>query len=283
MATVITSRSESVFHYLNPIAMVRNLWQHRDLITQFTKREIEGRYKGSFLGLLWSFITPLIMLLIYTFVFGFVFQARLPEARTASLGEFAVVIFCGLTTFNIFSECVNRAPSLVIAYPNYVKKVVFPLEILPISSLGAALFNASIGFIILLFAHLFTNGVFYWNILLIPIIILPLIFLSLGISWFLASLGVFIRDTSYITSLIVQTLTFITPVFYVLSAIPEPFKGIISINPLTTIIDNARKVLLWGQLPDWNAYIIISITCFIVMLLGYTWFMKTQKAFADVI
>src|SRR5688572_13432080 len=124
MATLITSRSESVLHYLNPIKMVRNLWHHRDLIRQFTRREIEGRYRGSFLGLFWSFVNPLVLLLIYTFVFGLVFKQRWPNAQNNSLGEFAMVLFCGLTAYNIFNETVSRAPSVIISVPNYVKKVV---------------------------------------------------------------------------------------------------------------------------------------------------------------
>ncbi|MBC8160479.1 MAG: ABC transporter permease [Roseiflexaceae bacterium] len=282
MATLITSRSESVWHYLNPVAMMRNLWQHRDLIRQFTKRDIEGRYRGSFLGLFWSFINPLIMLLIYTFVFGIIFQARLPEARTGSLGEFAVVIFCGLTAFNIFSECVNRAPTLIIGVPNYVKKVVFPLEILPVSTLGAALFHGSISFIILLIAHLLTNGIFYWTLLLLPIVLLPLICLGLGLGWFLASLGVFFRDISYVTTLVVQTLFFITPIFYILDAVPLSVRGFIQANPLTSVIDDVRRVVLWGQQPNWPFFYIVLAVCVLLMILGYTWFMKTKKAFADV-
>src|SRR3954463_7652271 len=146
MATLINARSESAPRYLNPIKMARSFWHHRNLILQFTRREIEGRYRASFLGLFWSFINPLVLLLIYTFVFGVVFKARWPNAKTGSLSEFAITLFCGLIAFNIFSECVGRAATLVVGVPNYVKKVVFPLEILPISALGAALFHAGISF-----------------------------------------------------------------------------------------------------------------------------------------
>ena len=131
------------YHYLNPIGLIKNLWQHQDLIRQFTFREIEGRYKGSLLGILWSVITPLVMLTIYTFVFGIIFRARWHGAKIDNLGQFAMVLFCGLTAYNIFSECITRAAGLVIGCPSYVKKVVFPLEILPVSVLGSALFHAS--------------------------------------------------------------------------------------------------------------------------------------------
>ena len=283
MATLITSRSESVWHYLNPIAMVRNLWQHRDLIRQFTKREIEGRYRGSFLGLFWSFINPLVLLLIYTFVFGIVFKSRWPEGPTGGLAEYAIIIFCGLVTYNVFSECVGKASNLVIQVPNYVKKVVFPLEILPVSVLGGALFHGGIGLIILLTANLLMGGRLNWTIVFLPIVLLPLIFLCLGLGWFLSSLGTFIRDINYTVALIVQVLFFLTPIFYSLSAVPQAARSLIYLNPLTSIIENVRSILLWGTLPDWQDIITSIILSVTMMLLGYAWFMKTKKAFSDVI
>jgi lipopolysaccharide transport system permease protein len=283
MTTMITSRSESVLHYLNPIAMARNLWRHRDLIRQFTRREIEGRYKGSFLGLFWSFINPLVLLLIYTFVFGLVFKARWPNAKTDNLGEFAGTLFCGLICFNIFSDCINRAPGSIISVPNYVKKVVFPLEILAVSAFGSALFHALVSLSILLCANLLFNGSLQWTLLLLPIVALPLVFLSLGLSWFLASLGVFIRDISYTVTLIVQVLFFVTPIFYPLQAIPEPYQSIIRFNPLTSVVENFRRVILWGGQPSWTGLLLWLLATGVVMLLGYAWFMKTKKAFADVI
>jgi len=142
-STAISAHSPNVWQYVNPLHLLRNLWHNRDLIRQFTRREVEGRYKGSFLGLFWSFVTPLVMLLIYTFVFGVVFKSKWPSAKTGSLSEFAVTLFCGLIVFNIFSESVGRAAALVTSVPNYVKKVVFPLEILPISGLAPRCFMAA--------------------------------------------------------------------------------------------------------------------------------------------
>ncbi len=283
MATVISSRSESVLQYLNPVAMVRNLWRHRDLIRQFTKREIEGRYKGSFLGLFWSFVNPLVLLLIYTFVFGVVFKSRWPEARTDSLSEFAITIFCGITAFNVFSECVNRASTLILNVPNYVKKVVFPLEVLPISVLGAALFHGSVSLAILLVVNIVANGTFPWTLVLLPLILLPLILLCLGLMWFLASLGVFIRDIGYTIALIVQVLFFVTPIFYPLSAIPPSLQVVVRLNPLTSIVENFRRVLLWAQPPSWTGISLWILATALLAFLGYAWFMKTKKAFADVI
>lgn len=283
MATTASARPASILGRLNPLAIARTLWRHRELTLQFTRREVEGRYRGSFLGLFWSFITPLVMLLIYTFVFGVVFQARWPQARSDSLGEFAVTVFAGLTAFAIFSECVNRAPNLIVGVPNYVKKVVFPLEILPLSVLGAALFHAVIGFTILVVAHLLTGGSLSWTLLLLPLVLLPVVGWSLGLSWLLASLGVFIRDLSNATGLLVQILFFLTPIFYAASSVPPEVRGILLLNPFTSVIEDVRRVALWGELPAWGSLALNSAASLLIAVLGYAWFAQTKKAFADIL
>ena len=273
----------SVWHHLNPFNLIRNLWSHRELIRQFTRREIEGRYRGSFLGLFWSFITPLVMLLIYTFIFGVVFKARWAQTGQQGLGQFAVVLFCGLIAFNVFSECASRAAGLIVGAPNYVKKVVFPLEILPVSLLGAALFHGAISFCILLLANLIINHTIQWTLVLLPIVLLPLLFLSLGIGWFLASLGVFLRDLSHIIALSLQILFYASAIFYPFEILPPTAQLIIRFNPLTSIVANLRRVALWGMLPQWTGLILWIIVTGLTMLGGYAWFIKTKKAFADVI
>src|SRR5262245_1542817 len=283
MATRSTARSGSVINNLNPNALVRNLWQQRILTRQLIQREIEGRYKGLFLGLIWSFVHPLVLLLIYTFVFRIVFRARWPNAKTDNLSEFALVIFCGLTAFQIFSECVSRAPGIIVNVPNYVKQVVFPLEILPLSVLGSALFHGSISLSILLIANLLLSGTIQWTITLLPLVMIPLVFLSLGLTWFLSSLGVFVRDINYMVTLALQVMFYVTPVFYPLEAIPEPFRTIIRLNPLASIVENFRRIILWGQTPHWSELAIWSVVTGGAMVLGYAWFMKTKKGFADVI
>lgn len=283
MTTTISAQGGGGLRLLNPVAMARNLWRHRELVAQFARREVEGRYRGSFLGIVWSFITPLVMLLIYTFVFGVIFQARWPQARSESLNEFAVIIFAGLTTFTIFSEVVSRAPGLVVGVPNYVKKVVFPLEILPLSALGAALFHAAISLLILIGAHLLVGGALHWTVLLLPLVLLPLLALALGLSWLLASLGVFVRDLGNLVGLLVQILFFLSPIFYSAEAVPEPVRSLLALNPLSPVIDNVRGVLLWGELPDWGGLLISLGASGVVMLLGYAWFQQTRKAFGDVL
>lgn len=282
MATMARARGGGL-GLLNPAAMLRNLWRHRELIAQFTRREVEGRYRGSFLGIIWSFLTPLVMLLIYTFVFGVIFQARWSQARGASLNEFAVILFAGLITFTIFSECVTRAPGLVVAVPNYVKKVVFPLEILPVSVLGAALFHAGVSAIILLAAHLLSGGALHATLALLPLVLLPLLLLTLGLSWILASLGVFIRDIGNLTALLVQILFFLTPIFYTAEAVPEPYRSLLLLNPLGGVIGDVRRVALWGEPPAWGGLALSLPLSLIVAIVGYAWFMQTKKAFADVL
>jgi lipopolysaccharide transport system permease protein len=283
MTTLTSARQEPLTVYLNPLHLFQRVWAQRELIWQFTRREIEGRYRGSFLGIIWSFITPLLLLLIYTFVFGVIFQTRWPQAQTTSLAEFALVLFCGLIAFNVFSECVTRAPSVIIGVPNYVKKVVFPLEILPISNLGAALFHGLVTLGILLTTNLLVTGAVQWTLILLPLVVLPLIFLSLGLSWFFASLGVFIRDVGPVVTLLVQILFFITPLFYPTEFIPEPYRLAILYNPLTFIVDNVRRVVLWGELPEWPQLALWLVLSAATMQLGYAWFMKTKKGFADVL
>lgn len=283
MATLVTARDSGVARNLNPAALARNLWRHRALIRRFTRREVEGRYRGSFLGMFWSLVNPLILLLIYTLVFGIVFQARWPQSRTTNLQEYALVLFCGIITFNIFSESVGRAPGLIVGVPNYVKKVVFPLETLPIAVLGAALFHALVSLIILLVANLLIAGAIPWTLVLLPVVLLPLMFLSLGLGWFLSSVGVFVRDINYVIALVVQVLFFTSAIFYAPEALPEPFHSLLSFNPMVAIIENVRRVVLWGTLPDWPNLALWLLITGLLMLLGYAWFMKTKKAFADVL
>jgi lipopolysaccharide transport system permease protein len=281
--TYNSSNSQKMLDLFNPVLIWRNVWRNRELIEQFTRRDVEGRYKASALGLMWTFINPLIMLGIYTFVFGVIFKAKWAQANSDSLAEFAVVLFCGLTTYNIFSEVVARAPGVIVGVPNYVKKVVFPLEILVVTALGAALFHASIAFCIVVLANLLVNGVVYWTIILAPLVLIPLCLLALGFGWFLASLGVFLRDISNIVTLAVQMLLFLTPIFYDGSTLPAVLRSLMAVNPMAWSVMNMRNVALWGTIPDFGQWLLWTAVSLGIALLGYAWFMKTRKAFADVL
>lgn len=284
MTTGHVSSSRRSTITLNPLHMVRDLWAHRDLIFQFTKREIEGRYKGSYLGLLWSFITPLIMLLVYTFVFGIVFKARWPHERGGdSLAEFALVMFAGLMPFLAFAEPVGRAAGIITNVPNFVKKVVFPLQILPVAVVGAALYHVGIGLFITICASLLVHGSLPWTCILAPLSLLPLVLLGLGVTWLIASLGVYLRDVGYIVGVVLQVLNFATPIFYPLTAIPEPYRAWMILNPLTSMIDLVRGHLIIGTVGDPLIWITAYGYGLMAAVLGYVWFMITRKGFADVL
>ena len=280
---LISARPASARQHLNPLKMARNLWSHRELIGQFTKRQVLQRYKGSYLGVVWSFATPLALLTVYTFVFSVIFKARWEGAITDSHAEFALALFAGLIAFNVFSESTLAAPGLIISNPNYVKKVVFPLEILPVSALGAAVINSLFSLLILLLGGLLIIGRIPLTLVYLPLMYLPLLLLCLGLGWFFASLGVFIRDIGPVLQVVVQILFFLTPIFYPISAIPERFRMFIYLNPLTFIVNHFRRVALFGQSPDWLEFLGMTAATAVVCLLGYVWFMKSKKTFADVV
>lgn len=276
-------KTNSFASILNPITMVINLYRNRSLIKQFAWRDFVSRYKGSFLGVFWSFITPLMMLAVYAFVFSVIFKSKWNVKTDQSQIDFALTLFCGLTVFNIFAEAVTRAPALILGYPSYVKKVVFPLEILPVAALGTSLLNAGVSLAILLPANLIFNWTISKTIILFPLVLIPLCALILGCTWFLSSLGVFVRDIGQAVGVLVTILLFVSGVFFPPTAIPKDFAFLMKPNPLINILEDSRRTLMWGSFPDWEWLFIAIIGSIIVMMLGYAWFMRTKKAFADVI
>lgn len=223
------------------------------------------------------------MLAIYTFVFSVVFKARWAAGSDGSKSEFALVLFAGLLVFNIFAECVNRAPGLIVSNPSYVKKVVFPLEILPLVVLGGALFHALVSFVVWLIFSLFVVGIPHSTVLFFPLALLPLIFFTLGCSWFLASLGVYLRDLGQFIGILVTTLTFLSPIFYPIESLPEEYRNLFLLNPLTPVIEQTRSVLVWGVLPDMHGYLVVLVLSVASCTLGFAWFQRTRKGFADVL
>lgn len=266
----------------SPLAMAGSLWHNRVLIRVLVIREVAGRYRGSVLGILWSFFNPVFMLAVYTFVFSVVFKARWGTGGE-SRAEFALILFAGLLIFNLFAECVNRAPSLILGNANYVKKVVFPLEILPWVTFGAALFHALVSFGVWLLFSWVVLGVPPATLLLFPLIFLPLTLLVMGLSWFLAALGVFLRDVVQIVGVMTTVLMFLTPIFYPVAAIPEPYRSFLYFNPLTFIVEQARNVLIFNTGLAWGRMALLTFFTFFVAWLGFAWFQKTRKGFADVL
>jgi len=265
-----------------PRAVVDSLWRHRQLVWQLTRREVLGRYRGSLLGIAWAVGNPLLMLAVYTLVFGYIFRARWGEGVDTA-GEYALVLFCGLTVFGIFSEVVSRAPSLILANPNYVKKVVFPVDCLPWVLVGAALFHAAASLSVLLIAQLLIRGVLPWTVLWLPVVLLPLVLLAVGAAWLLASLGVYLRDVGHLVNALVTVLLFLSPVFYPAASLPAPLHRVLLLNPLTAVLESARAVLLWGQSPDWPLLVPCLLVGALAAWLGWLWFDRTRSGFADVL
>jgi len=247
-----------------------------------TSREVLGRYKGSTMGLFWSFLNPLFMLVVYTFVFSVIFKARWggeQESRT----QFAVVLFCGMIVHAFFAEVLNRAPGLILGNVNYVKKVVFPLEILTVISMGAALFHALVSLLVLMVALMLFNGTVPWTAVFAPVVLIPLMILSLGLAWILASLGVFVRDVGQVVGVMTSILMFLSPVFFPISALPEGFQPWMHLNPLTFIIEQERAVLVWGRVPNLMGLSAYTAAAMLVAWGGFAWFQKTRRGFADVL
>lgn len=268
----------------SPKEMAESVWRNRSLIFQLTKREVLGRYRGSVAGLGWSFLHPVLMLAIYTFVFSQVFHARWPGlAEHQSTADFALVLFVGMIVHGIFAECINRAPGLILSNVNYVKKVVFPLEILPCVAMGSAVFHGGISVLVILSAQMLLHESLPWTAIMFPLVLLPLLCATMGTAWFLSALGVYVRDIVQATGIVTTILLFISPVFFPVSAVPPQFQLWLNLNPLTFVIEAGRNSLIFGRVFDWMGWTCYLIASLAVACAGFWWFQKTRRGFADVI
>jgi lipopolysaccharide transport system permease protein len=266
----------------SPLTAFMSLWKHRSLFWQLTKRDVVGRYRGSIMGLTWSFFNPILMLAIYTFVFSVVFKARW-EVGSDDKTQFAIVLFAGMIVHSLFAECLNRSVAVILNNVNYVKKVVFPLEILPWVAFGSALFHDVVSMAVLLIFYLIIHLSLHWTVIFLPVLIIPFALLIMGVSWFLASTGVFIRDVGQTIGIVTTIMLFLSPVFYPVSALPEKLRPLLHLNPLTFIIEQVRAVLIWGNLPNWTGLLIYMVCSMLIAWVGFFWFQKTRKGFADVL
>lgn len=271
--------------YLLDPAGLFAIWPHRTLVRQWTKRLLAQRYAGSLLGPLWNLATPLLMLAVYTFVFGIVFKARwqMLDPGLDTTGSYAVILFCGMAVFNIFSEAIQASCRCVIANPNLVRKVVFPLQILPFAELLTAFITGQFWFLLVLAAAFFAGLPFSFTLLLFPLALGPLLLLTLGISWFVAATTVYLRDTPHLTAMIIQALFFMTPIFYPETLVPQRLLPLLELNPLFWICRQSRELLLFGQIPAWPEILLTWLFCGAICQLGFAWFMKVRKGFADVL
>ncbi len=257
--------------------------KHKNLIYQLSKRDILSRYRGSIAGVAWSVITPILMLVLYTFVFSYVFTARWGEAPELPREMYALVLYAGMILHTLFSDCLNRAPALMQNNTSYVKKVVFPLEALTWVTLFSALFQAIIGFLLLIIANLIITGGVNYTVLVLPVLLIPFIFTIIGVCWVITAIGVYFRDIAHLTSILTTVLMFASPIFYPVSILPEKFRIFMYINPLTYFIEEFRNALIWGVLPDFKHYIIVLTLSIFIAGLGYVFFQRTRKGFADVL
>ena len=264
--------------------MLGSLWSARMLAWEMAKREVYSRYRGSIVGLAWSFFFPVLMLCVYTFVFGVIFRSRWTAgADMQSTSDFAIILFAGLVVYGMFSECLVKAPMLIVGNVQFVKKVVFPLEVLPVSCVLAAIFHMGISLIVLFMAMFLVGGEIPWTVILLPAVLLPLVLATLGLTWFLSASGVFLRDLSQVMPLLSMVLLFLSPVFYPISMIPERFRSIVELNPITGVVDAARAVLVFGTSPNWSVVGWQLLASLFIALFGLLWFRFVRKGFSDVL
>ena len=254
----------------------------RSLLWQFARRDVLGRYRGSLLGLTWSFLTPLLMLGVYTFVFVGVFRASWPGSSKGGL-EFALQVFAGLLVFNLFAEVASKAPNLIVEQPNLVKKVVFPIELLSWVIVLSGIFHLLISVGTLLLVLLFARGAVPLSALSLPLVLLPFIPVLLGLGWFFSAIGVFVRDVGPVMTMVVSLTMFMSPIFYSVASLDVAWQFWMGLNPLTLIIEQVRSVLLQGQWPDWSALGIYGVVACLFAAVGATFFQVTRKGFADVL
>jgi|SRR5690554_6489565 len=261
----------------------RAIQQHSYLYWSLSKRDVAAKYKGSSLGLVWVILNPLLMLLVYGFVFGIVFQARWPQVGSTTGVEFPLILFCGLIVFFMFSEIVNRSPMLIVEHANYVKKVVFPLPLLSCVVVTTSTFHYLISFLVMTI-YAATIAVYpSWSLLYLPLLLLQFVAFCLGLSWFLSAVGVFLKDMSYVVGFISTALMFLCPIFYPIDAVPEKFRAVIYANPLTYYVESFRGLSLYKMAPDANQAFIALVVALIVFFGGLLFFNKVRHAFSDVV
>ena len=262
----------------------RPLWQlpgRRELIISLARRELAARYKGSFLGALWAVVTPLAMIAIFTFIFSGIFGARFGANGTT--WDYALYLFCGLLPWNAFQEAVQMSSNAIVEQANLVKRVVFPLETLPMAKVLAALAQQLIGTVVLIVAALLVQGTVHATLLWLPALLLPQVLLTLGAAWFIAALGVYVRDIVQGVGLALMIWLYLTPIIYPESAVPEKYRAIVNLNPFTPLVRCYRRILLEGHAPDWAGLGYFAAFSVLIFLAGYWWFARTRKGFADVI
>jgi lipopolysaccharide transport system permease protein len=264
-------------------APISSVLRNRSLIAELSKREVLGRYRGASFGLLWSLISPFLMLGVYTFAFGNVLSSKWPQQPGGQSNNYAIILFVGLIVHGFFAECLSRSPNLVIGNASYVKRVVFPLDVLPWPMLLSALFHVLMNIVVFVLLRLILEQTFSWTMVFLPLVLLPLVIVMLGIAWLLAALGVYFRDISQITGVLATAFLFTSSAVVPVNSVAPKYRIVFELNPLTFIIDQARGVALWNQMPDWTGLGIYLVVGVVIAYFGYAWFAATRRGFGDVI
>lgn len=263
-------------------ALLASLWTHRHLLAKLVLRDLASRYRGSFIGLLWSLVLPCAMLGIYLFVFGHVFTPVRAVGQEGVNAGFALSLFSGLLVHGLLAESITRSPMAVLTQPSYVKKVVFPLELLPFTTVGSALVQFLIGSMVLIAALAVWQGI-PSTALLWPLAWLPLVALAAGVALILSALTVYLRDLAQLTGFVATVLLFLSPVFYPLASAPAAIQGWLMLNPLTVPLEGARDLLIHGRVPSLLPWAIHAAGCLLALWAGWWVFQRTRRGFADVI
>jgi len=266
----------------DPLYIPGSIVEHRFVISQLAKRAILGRYRGTVLGLLWSLVTPLLLLAVYTFVFGTILQVRW-VSQSGGNAEFAAILFSGMLVHGILAECLTQASTLIVSNPQYVKKVVFPLEALPWVTVISAFFQGVISTGILLIYLFFVQGSIPWTAVLFPIPLFVLAFVCITVGWLISATAVYLKDIAQMMGLLSTVFFFMAPILYPKTALPVEFQSLLYLNPLTFIIEQFRAVVLWGETPNWSGLSLYGIASVAIAWVSLAWFQKTRKGFADVL
>lgn len=261
--------------------LLLSLWRHRSLVLELTKREFSGRYRGSFGGIVWSFAQPLFLLTVYTIAFGVILKAR--WGFSGSTADYALMLFAGLIVFNAFSEVLSKSSTLVTGNPNFVKKVVFPLELLPVIAVATALIHAFIGIAVWVTGYTLLIGAPKATVILFPLILICFVPVLLGLGWLLSSVGVVVRDISQLTGMLNHTLLFLTPIFYSIEAAPPLLQNLLMINPLTFIVEQFRLVLFYGQMPALKGLAVYFVLASLFAWVSLVLFRRLRPSFADMV
>ena len=273
--------------FAGPAEMIVGIARHRHLIAQLTRRDVLGRYRASYLGLLWPFLNPIFLLIVYTIVFRFIFRARFNGRFGESETDFALMLFAGLIVFNVFAECIARAPTLILTNANYVNRVVFPLEILPMTLVLSSLFHLLMSFVPLVLVTLVLKGHLAWTVVEWPLLLVPVLGYALGVTWLIAAAGVFLRDLNEVVLVATTVLMYASAVFYPLNVVsdkvPLLVRPLVLLNPLARLIEQSRLISVAGQPLNLSVYGWQLIGATVCALAGYTVFMRVKHTFADVI